>query len=163
MGQDSFIHETTPGNINNPKGENLTIFRRSDVARNAPDATAPFQVRHPDGVDEPIIGAGGVAPFYYGVTISGEPGVENTSMVLTALPSVGAVGDYVYAWSLHSNNIAGTSVNPVLGVPAANVVTVTNPSFSEAEGMVKCLSLHIATGAIAENYFWLTLEQSPPP
>lgn len=162
MGQDSFIHETTDANINTPKGENLTIYRKAGVARNAPDPTAPFQVKHPDGVLEPIAGPSPSSNFNYSVAIAGVAGPGNTSMELTATPSVGVVGDYSYAWSLHSSNIAGTTVNPVLGVPVANVVSVTNSSASEAAGMIKVVSTHTATGTIAENYFWLTLELTPP-
>lgn len=162
MGQDAFIHEAADANINTPQGENLTVFRRAGIARNAPDPTAPFHVKHPDGVVEPIAAAGSGAAFNYSVGIESDPGVGNTSMELTATPSVGAVGDYTYSWSLHSNNIAGTSVNPVLGVPALNIITVSNSAASEAEGMIKVLTTHIATGTIAENYYWVTLELTPP-
>lgn len=161
MSQDAFIHEAADANINTPQGENLTVYRKAGVARNAPDPTVPFQVKHSDGVLEPIVGAGGAA-FNYSVAVVSVAGPGNTSMELTATPSVGVVGDYSYAWSLHSSNIAGTTVNPVLGAPVANVVSVTNSASSEAAGMVKVVSTHTATGTIAENYFWLTLELTPP-
>lgn len=157
MAQDSFIHEATRANINTPQGENATLFANSAVARNADVVGARHQLKHADGTFEPLTGSGDIN-FNYSVDIEGVAGPGNTSMTLTATPSVGAVADYTYAFSLHSNNIAGTSVNPTLGAPVLNVITVSNAQVSEAEGMIKVLTTHIATGTIAENYFWLTLE-----
>lgn len=76
MGQDSFIHETSEANINRPKGENLTIFRKEGVARVAADPAAPYQVMHPDGYIEPLGGGGGggITPFIIGdIDASTEP------------------------------------------------------------------------------------------
>lgn len=70
MGQDSFIHEASEGNINTPQGENLTVFRKVEIARNPVDATAPYQVKHPDGYVEPI-------------SVSSQPGYGVYRAVLT--------------------------------------------------------------------------------
>lgn len=84
MGQDSFIHETTDGNVNLPQGENLTVYRKAGVPRAAADPGKPFQVLHPDGYIEPLGDGSGLASVLTdGTSIGGDGllGNEITSLL----------------------------------------------------------------------------------
>lgn len=74
-GQNSFIKEAAEGNVNNPQGQDLAIFRKDGIARNAVDPTAPYHVKHSDGYIEPLgivspVNPGALASFgyFYGLT-----------------------------------------------------------------------------------------------
>lgn len=121
MGQDAFIHETAPANINLPLGENLTIFRKATILRNPPDAAAPFQVVHPDGYIEPIATATGGAGVQ---TVTGY-NVDNTDpanpvilpvVVDTSIAGTGEAGTPFSiantAWLLNGN---ATTVKEFMG------------------------------------------------
>lgn len=116
MGQDSFIHETTPANINTPQGENLSVFRKAGIVRNPADAAAPFQVLHPDGYLEPLATAAGGAGVQ---TVTGynvdntDPAnpvilpVEVDGVTITGTGVIGdpfvAVAPVVNAWMIDGN------------------------------------------------------------
>lgn len=160
MAQDSFIHETADANIDVPKGENLTVFRREGIARNPIDALAPFHVVHPDGYVEPIASAGGPPASGYQVDINSVVSEAGSVETLTATPSFGLPADYTYSWSLESAN--NVNVNPTFGGGALNVQDVENLNLEDtAEGLIRVTTTHIATGAIAQAYYWVALAVAP--
>lgn len=91
--QDSFIHNLLVANINLPKGENLTVVRQSNIARNPADLTKPFQVQHPDGYLEPLdtapnLGALNSFGYFYGLTAGtgNETGTDYAATIAAGAP-----------------------------------------------------------------------------
>jgi hypothetical protein len=98
-----------------------------------------------------------VSAFNYSVAIAGVL-VGDNQMNLTATPSVGAVGDYSWTWTIHSNNAPVTGFsNPGFGVVATNTAQVINGANAPGITQVKCRTTHTLTGTIAENYYLVIL------
>lgn len=93
-------------------------------------------------------------PFNFSVTII--PVNENN---LTATPSVGAVGDYTYAWAHSDNiNIGGTIILTTPGNPN-DAVLQTSQAATDCYGMIVCIVTHTVTGTISSAYIFIKLSQ----
>lgn len=156
MAQDAFLHETTRARINTPQGQNGTLFANSAVARNADVVGARFQVKHEDGTFEPLAGSG-ESNFPFSIGMVGVLGAGNDDITITATPSVGAVGDYTYAWSLPSRNGEAAIAEPTLVPSVTNIAQFVNEEVTVARGMAKVIATHTLTGAIEEGFYWFSL------
>lgn len=125
MAQDAFIHQTADGNINLPKGENLSVYRKAGIARNAIDPTKPYQVLHPDGYIEPLEGTGGVDPgalaslgYFYGLTAgTGNEGPTDYAATIAAGAPVPFPRDSVSVNGVARVGVSTTSFTlPVAGL-----------------------------------------------
>lgn len=82
-----------------------------------------------------------------------------------AIPTVGAIPDYTYAWSPSYYNGAADA-NVILSAPITNSIDVQHnliPGPVNAACMIKCIVTHIATGTVRQASFHPILAPNPVP
>lgn len=117
-----------------------------------PTKSGPSGARGPAGP----VGAG----FNFGLNITSD-GVEGSgaaTQTLTAIPSVGAVVDYTYAFAMVSRDTSIGSADPTLGAVVGNTVVVQNLGVNPVLGMVRATATHTATGTIQQSEFFVRLD-----
>lgn len=105
-----------------------------------------------------LIGGPPVAPFNFSVAMTTE-GNDPGTKGLIATPSVGVIGDYTYSWTLSDWIEGGLGISPLVLSAAVdpNKRTISNPTGSNAYGMVVVTVTHTASGAIQQAYIFSIL------